>query len=400
MTEKKESGAPEVWRVARENLGEPADRAFLALSVDTGPLASLVPAPPGDPDSFARRLEALRERPGLSESLAVTLTEFNRNLGAEDLALSNLGRLARGEAAAVIAFSPPFPSGGPASILFKAATASALCRALSSKGVGAFVPVFIVDAGPPGTSAPPSALRAPEEEEGIGNRVDGLLEEAASLPPEAAFGRLLHGLLPGLGLVLAALRFFRPEGLSLFEQELLDPEGIASLLRRAGEALAREGVAVPFDASPATNLCFEEAVGRPRPVTFEQDRFLLDGREVEPFDLLSGLDRLSPAPSLQPLLACMALPVATVVADPEEAASCLQRGPLYAYFGLTRPVVFPRLTATLVEDRAGAPQPTAGLRETSDPWVHLISRHGPLLSERLLASADVFDFRHHVFRLA
>ncbi len=180
-------------------------------------------------------------------------------------------------------------------------------------------------------------------------------------------------------------RFLRPEGLPLFEQELIDPGGIQSILRETGERLRHRGFEVPFEGAP-TNLFVEEEGAGPKPVRWEGERFtVLGGGGVEPFDLLCRIEDLMPGPVLRPLLRAMALPAAAEIAGPVEAARYAQLRFLHPYFGLPAPLVFPRLSLSFREGDA---------MEATEPWIGAWVRHGPALLERLLAGADLFDFRH------
>jgi len=326
------------------------------------------PLPPGDTASFVARAEALQNRRGLSESVALTLADFNRELGAGEQSVKNLGRLTRGDALGIAARSAPHASGRPVSILFKASTAVALARSLEERGIGGFVPVFTIDGGDPAVKAGSPGASDPR------HAVD--------------LGRALHRLLPGWGLVVCALRLLRPEGLPVFEQEFLGPDWIRAMLAERGADLRARGLEAPFQETHPTNLHFETDSGAVSHVAWDGARFTLEGEEVEPFDLLSRLERLVPGPALQPLLLEMALPVASQVADPPEAASFAQALPLYSCFGLPDPLVFPAAAGSLLigEDR----------REETD-WVRALETGTPNLADRLLASIDVFDFRHRVY---
>jgi uncharacterized protein YllA (UPF0747 family) len=369
-------GSSAVRRVRRSEI--PAFRrhpAFVALSERPDALAGFLRSPPGDLDGLRAQADDLKGRPGLSESLHLTLMEFNRSLGAGDRSLENLDRLARGGTPAVAALARPNPGGGPTDVFFRALTATALSRSLREKGAGEFVPLFVVDAGTPGGSD-------------------------ASADP-AAFGALLHRRFPAWGLVLVALRLLRPEGLTLFEQEFLDPHGIRTVLEACGSRLASRGMEAPFKGADPTNLLFEEEDGTPSPVVGRGDRFFVGDREVEPFDLLSRLERLAPDTALQPLLLNMALPVACLVTGPDQAAGHIQASSLFPLFGLPLPPLFPQATGTRVqwngpEDEAPPVPSPEDLAPSAEAWDEILARFRPSLPGELLHAMDVFDFRHHV----
>lgn len=330
-------GAPSSWGPA----------VFGALGRACPGTGLLLSGPDGARAALTRRLDDLRVRPGLSESLALTLAEFNqRLLGPGERAQGHVNLLARG-AFAVVA--------GPG--LLETATAVAAARAFHAMTGAAFAPLVLVDLDAPWRGAEPAA---PDPEARAG--------------PAAALARRT----PRWGSVLASLRAFRPEGLPLFEQELLDPDGIHATRVAAGRALEAAGVPAPFADQGPLDLVFESDAGTPQRVLWDGEEFETAGEEVEPFDLLSRLERLAPGPPLQPLLAEMALPVACWVLDGRGAAAFAQIHDLFAYFGLPEPLALP---VSAVEFEGGL----------EDRW-----RDDPVFPDRLVSSLDVLDFGRFV----
>ncbi|MHC5035875.1 MAG: bacillithiol biosynthesis protein BshC [Planctomycetota bacterium] len=344
-------------------------RVFLALAEDFAAVDEFFAYAPKEIDSFRERIARLAERRGFSESLVLTFSAFNESMEAGEASVKNLARLGQGDAFAVVASMPAPPQEGPAETLFKCATIVALSRHLEEAGVGRFVPVLFLD---------PGGLRREEGEDP---------SPSVQVSKEAVpFGRALQQTVPDWGIVLGSVRFLRPEGLTLFEQELLDPSGIHEILVETGERLAARGYPAPFSASGPPNLVFEDEIGTPVKVNWDGEAFRLGETEVEAFDLLSRLERLAPTAVLEPLLVDMALPVAAMVAGPGEGAQHAQRGGLYGYYGLPDPLVFPALCASVPGNRTG-----------EEAWTDVLDKMGIPSPEALLASIDVFDFRQHVF---
>ncbi|MHC4600589.1 MAG: bacillithiol biosynthesis protein BshC, partial [Planctomycetota bacterium] len=317
-----------------------AHRTFLALAGDFPSVSEFFAHDPSRLPSFGERIELLKERRGLSESLHVTLLQFNRNLAAGAEGEANLSRLARGDAYGVVTVLRPSTRGGPDADLFRLATAVALCRFLEKEALGEFAPVLFFEEDPGNFASTGGAPESPLPEGPFRAEADDLLREGGNLPLPHATGRLLNRCFPQAGLTVMDHRFLRPEGLPLFEQELIDPGGVRSILRETGERLRKQGFEAPFEKSPPTNLFVEEEDAGPKHVRWEEERFTVEGEgEVEPFDLLCRIEDLHPGPVLRPLLRAIALPAAAEITGPVETARYANLRLLYPYFGLPAPLV-------------------------------------------------------------
>jgi bacillithiol biosynthesis cysteine-adding enzyme BshC len=444
--------------------------AFLALTSAAGPPETVFLAP-GRIASFEGRAEALRGRRGLPGKTGERLYDLNRSLGAGPETLRNLDRLARGEAFAVVTGQQPGLLGGPGYVLWKAATAAALARALEARGLGGFVPVFwsasedhdareftAVRVPAPDGALRKITLRLPPG--GKGQAASALLEEGMlapaladflslarrdgldasraedlrSLPaggPAPFFGALLLRFLADWGLVLAEPRLLREAGARVFARELADPDASSRALQEGGKRLEALGWEAPLSSLKPPNLFLEDEEGFRRRIRWEDGRLELEGTgRVDAAELLARAAQLSTNVALRPLLQDSVLPVIAYAAGPGEAAYLAQLGPLYDLFGLGRPLVFPRLSATLLNPREAeaverdgtAPEelftgrrapggsPAAGrlararraglprgeLQERAVSWLWQILRHGPELPGAILEACDPFDFRHQV----
>ncbi|MHC4777408.1 MAG: bacillithiol biosynthesis protein BshC [Planctomycetota bacterium] len=359
---------------------------------DFSSVAHLFPYDPSTSTSFEARLGTLEGRRRLGESLHLTLAEFNRKLGGGEATEVNLARLARGEAVAVSTRIKPSPAGGAGGSFSKLATSAALCQALEDRGLGGFVPIAFLDddAGDEEVEITPHDL--PPDPRPLEDRK--LITPRPGDPPPVAFGRVLHGCFQEQGFVCTDHRLLRPEGLPLFEQELIDPGGIRAILDETSALLRSGGFDVPWAETGPTDLFVEEEGGAMSHVGWDGDRFTFaGGEEVEPFDLLCRVEDLAPGPLLRPILGDMAFPAVATVVGPAGAALFSRIVPLYSYFGLPAPLVFPRMSLRLAGEQPGSPEREAGPAERSTPWVRDWALHAGSLMGSVLAGADPFDFR-------
>ncbi|MCS7082896.1 MAG: bacillithiol biosynthesis cysteine-adding enzyme BshC [Bacteroidetes bacterium] len=214
--------------------------------------------------------------------------------------------------------------------------------------------------------------------------------EAAYQPGRSwseAFARLLYGLFADTGLVLLdpadpALKRLWEE---FFVRVLREWPQVFRSLREQSERLSAQGYELPLRPRPI-GLFWMEPDGERRALEPEPDARvrwrgtdrswtqaeLLDRVRIEP-------ERISPGVALRPLAQDWLLPTVAYVAGPAEVAYWAQVLALYPHFGLRPPVVWPRLSATLLDPAALRLLERLGLR-----FVELFER-AELLQERLLA---------------
>jgi uncharacterized protein YllA (UPF0747 family) len=228
-------------------------------------------------------------------------------------------------------------------------------------------------------------------------------------------------------------RLLREEGRRIFERELADPEGSRLALAGGAERLRALGFEAPLDASRPGLLFLEGEDGVRRRVRREGEAWNVEGRgTAAEEDLLACPRVLSGNVALRPILEDAVLPTVAYAAGPGEAGYLAQLGPLYDFFGVGRPVIFPRISATLLSEREaealtadGSPPEglfsggkSAGrarspeskrlararraahargrLQERITAWPWFGFRHGAGVFDALLESADPFDFRHQI----
>lgn len=198
-----------------------------------------------------------------------------------------------------------------------------------------------------------AACRNSEDVTGISDFLHDTLHQSTSV--SAWFSSLMAGLFRD-----TPLRIFEPHherarraALPVLRQEIESPLESARLLLEGGKELAAAGFDVPIKKDASSCNFFLEDGGRRRKVLFKNNRYALHGTEhtwsVD--EMLALLEsepwRFSPNVALRPVVQqCLFSPVA-YVAGPGEIAYWSQLRPLFAFFNLPMPIVYPRVSAVL-----------------------------------------------------
>lgn len=353
-----------------------------------------------DAAAFGRQTERTRARRLARGELAAILSEQNLGYGCDPSTLGSIEAIGREQACAVVTGQQAGLFSGPLYTIYKALTAIKLAERLSRNGPGTCVPVFwlasddhdlaeidhIVLADkdnrleeircgmPPGEPrTPASALVLPPEISDCLRRLEDLTPDSefkAALMAELsedyrpgrgwveAFGRWMTRLFRARGLVLidASDRRLKALGGEVFSREIA--EGSASTppaltasrrLRQAGYEIQvplHEGILNIFYAERERRSvrwdgrAFE--IAGPRE-TFSKDAFLALARE-KPF-------LFSPNVLLRPIYQDFLLPTVAYVGGPGEIAYFAQLKGVYEGFGLPMPVIYPRKSLTVVEQK-------------------------------------------------
>jgi bacillithiol synthase len=199
------------------------------------------------------------------------------------------------------------------------------------------------------TAIPPTAF-TPE----LMRRLRACYREGASV--RDAFARFLAYLFDGSGLVIMSSDEPRLKraGSAIFERELSDPAASLEALLDASRGLQRAGFHNQV-APMAGNLFLMEPEGRFTLDPAEDDGFAVRGLNRR-YTLDELRDRLANEPEafsanvvLRPILEDSLLPTLAYVAGPGETAYYAQLRGIYQLFGVPMPVVYPRVSATLIE---------------------------------------------------
>ncbi|MDQ7825488.1 MAG: bacillithiol biosynthesis cysteine-adding enzyme BshC [Candidatus Eremiobacteraeota bacterium] len=192
-----------------------------------------------------------------------------------------------------------------------------------------------------------------------------------------AFGEWLLSLLGGYGLVLVSPSDRRLKELAapLFARELATAPQSSRLITGAGERLRSLGYHAQIGSAAGKVNLFHHTPGR-EAIRSIDGQFTLERQgERSPAELEATLarspDSFSPGVALRPLMEDLLFPTVAYVGGPGEVAYWAQVLSLYDMFGITKPLVFPRMSLTLVEGgirrvidkyglRAGGLFPTRG----------------------------------------
>lgn len=363
-------------------------------------VAALFPADPADPaawrDAIRRTGRAPRDRAQLSALLARQLEE--RQAPAE--ARASAASLAEPATVAVVTGQQAGLFGGPLYTALKAITTIQLARRAHAEYGVAAVPVFWVEGEDhdwdevhsatvldrelvPRTvtvDAPEGAGLRPVSSLVLGAGIDEALDalEAALAPTSftadlvtslrrcyrpgttvaTAFTCWLDELLGRHGLVVfdAADPAAKPLVADLFERELEHPSETAALVREAAARMAGLGHAPQVEpADDAVALFYLDEGGR-RSIRWRGGSYLV-GQTSHPATALAAEavehpERFSPNVLLRPLVQDRLFPTVCFVTGPNELAYQAELGTVYQAFGVERPLLYPRATATLIDSAA------------------------------------------------
>ena len=360
-------------------------------------LEPFYPGPPGAPGSWREAIEARLAAGGRTTDIADVLTTQLRGRGAPPAALAAAERLGAAGTVAILTGQQAGLFGGPLYTLLKALTAIALARRVAAEHGVSAVPVFWVDAedhdldevstcavpdrdlalrrldldAVPEPGRPIAGVRLPPS---IGALIQTLRQ---TLPPtefsdatldcltaayapgrgmSAAFSRWLDALLGRHGLVVfdGADPAAKPLVRDVFEQELLLRGETARLAAAAGAQLADRGYHAQVTPAAGAVALFRLNGGR-RPIRLGGDAFAI-GESLFSSGALIQLVRdqpqtFSPNVLLRPIVQDTLFPTAAYVSGPNELAYMGQLHEVYRRFGVPMPLIYPRLSATVL-DRA------------------------------------------------
>lgn len=345
----------------------------------------------------AARVAALQA--GDRKTLTQVLRRQNTRWGADAEAHAAIDMLAEGDVVAVVTGQQLGLFGGPIYTLYKTLTAIQLARKLTAEGQRA-VPVFwlhgedhdfdeiasvtVLD----GDDATTLRYDHPVPQQGNAGPVGRLLLTAditrvldaleallpVTLDRDTLMGVLRDAYAPGTALVDAFARFFctlfphtglvfiNPDDadlkkllVPLFQHDVRASAVVAEKVALTSDALEADGFHAQVHVSP-TNLFHVWQDGR-LAIDAEGDGYRVRGTDKEYMqeELLAEIarrpERFSPNVMLRPLAQDTLLPTVAYVAGPGEIAYYAQFRPAYASAGVPMPVIYPRVSATLVTPR-------------------------------------------------
>ncbi len=370
-----------------------------ALTHDFPSVAPWFAGNPQDPAAWAAAIQRVQGAPRQSALTGRALSRQLDRRGAPRAAQTAAASLADAGTVAIVTGQQAGAFGGPLYTILKAVTAIQLARRVSADHGVPVGPVFWVDGedhdwdevctarvldrdfapadvtiGATGPAHGPVAGRRLDES--VGQAIDRLGEILAPTEFTAdllsrlrrhyqpgagvatAFAGWLDDLLGDLGLVVyeAADAETKPAVARLFAQEV-DAPCASRLARESADALRAHGHAPQIEpADDAVALFYLNDRGR-LPIRRGGDHEYLVGDEPRSASDLqaeasSHPERFSPNVLLRPLVQDTLFPTICYVAGPAELAYQAQLGAVYRTFGVQPPLLYPRVSATLLDSAA------------------------------------------------
>jgi len=376
-------------------------------------LTALLPHDFRDPRAWQRQAEVLERRPRDRESLRDVLAGQNRAFSAAPPALAQVERLADPRAVAVVGGQQAGLFTGPLYTIHKALTILRLAQEMEGRLGRPVVPVFWIasedsdlaeidnalvldrQGAPRSISLQPPAHaaaggRLPVSQVRFTDEVRGALEALAGCLPEGAFsGALLQALAscyaPGRSYPQAFARLmawlFSAHGLvlvdpsdtglkrlagSLFRREIEERSPVSAAVIEQSAMLAAAGYRPHIEVRRDMLTLFHQDPDR-QSVAVAGEGFLLrdSGRKLPAAELLTMLDSaphlFSPNALLRPLYQDTLFPTLAAVLGPAELAYFSQLPAAYARMDIPMPILFPRASVTLLENKVARAMDRLGL---------------------------------------
>ncbi|MBN1350470.1 bacillithiol biosynthesis cysteine-adding enzyme BshC [candidate division KSB1 bacterium] len=377
------------------------DKLFLDYITRYDRVREFYPGDPASPDSFADIARKRADTPYEAGELAEVLYDQNERYGQGDATRHNIDALARGDALVVVTGQQAGLFSGPMYTILKIITTIKLAAQLSASLKQQVLPVFWIasddhdfneinhvylvdkenrlarfeygdDTSPP---------RIPIFSRVFGESIAPLIADISERThPSEWKPDLIHTLetiyAPGENWILATGKFlmwlFKTHGLiivdpsdarlkklgaSLFETEIRHPEKSSALVREMSQQLTEQGYAPKIQLNKSClNLFY---IDQQRKTIFLKDEEF----EIQPGDAVTSREslltilkqtpeRFSPNVVLRPLYQDAIFPTIAYVAGPNELAYFAQLMPVYKFFGVQQPLLFPRNSSTVIDKKA------------------------------------------------
>lgn len=329
--------------------------------------------------------------------LIQTLKEYNRKLGASDKILKNIKHLENDQTLVVITGQQPGLFTGPLYTIYKAITAVKFARILQERYDRPIVPVFWIatedhdyaevdhckllnqknnlvtinlsyDTSYQNRAVgnfpidDPSVLEVLKASLPETDFTADIVELLGSTRGESAnlgewFARIMIRLFDCHGLVLIDpnLPAIRSLGAPLIENAIEDPLTPSRLVNEAGERLQQAGFKRQLTRPPENCAFFLFEDGYRYRVTYDGSKFYCNGKEFSVEELKSLLrtspERFSTGVSIRPVMSEYLFKSVISVGGPGEIGYFAQLKNVYQHFKVPMPVVFPRLSLTIIEAR-------------------------------------------------
>jgi bacillithiol biosynthesis cysteine-adding enzyme BshC len=382
--------------LAYASLGQPLSPLFLDYLAGRDAVFPFLGKDGFSLEAIARAADAALDLARPRDRLTAALVR-QQEARSSSTAAMQARRLADPGAVAIVTGQQPGLFGGPLFVLLKALATVEVARQLEERRGRPAVPVFwvasddhdfaevrsvcVVDGA--GTLR---ALRYDPRVEPAGSpawaivlddTLTGLVDELSrALPPalgrdetlgavaasyvpgetlSGAFARLVSRLLPGLVVLDPSDPELKALAAPILAREIREGSPTSRLALERGAALLEAGYHQQVPVRPGFLNAFVVSEGQRRALAFADGTVEVRGtrERLSTDDVLRRLEAdpgpWSPGALLRPLVQDALLPTAAYVGGPAEVAYHAQIAPSYAYFGIPRPVVLPRPSATIVD---------------------------------------------------
>ena len=335
---------------------------------------------------------------GVEKSLIETLKRYHDEHGAPPDAFSAIEKLEEG-AAAVVTGQQPSVGWGPLYNFHKAQAAIRFAQGIEARGV----PCVAIFWNHSDDSRGGDAISFPDRENRVKEiplptgEAGGPLYEQGSPEALGMFARALSDALPQtefspwltdlitmthVGSIAETftkllLNTFGHYGLIVVEPRHLEGERSAKLFAEHLKNPDRLTKAVDLGRQAVIAEHFEDHLGREIGLDLFEIR---DGRRIRLEKPGPVKGRLSAGVALRPLLQDAVLPTCAYVGGPSEVGYQAELLPAYRAFGIEPPVVFPRVTATLLEPKIWKIRERVGL--SADRLFESEAQLGPLFTRQ------------------
>lgn len=389
---------------------------------------------PANPQACAAAAnERLAEFPFYSE-LAEILRHEGKLYGVPDETLARLSLLANGKAVMVVTGQQVGYLGGPLFTFIKAYHTVRLARALEATLKIPVLPIFWLEGedhdlaeirathfpksdGTIGTLEFTPAAEVANQEVGryavgenalaglhelianwenvSGEAADALEHGYSDADLSTAMGRLLAATLGSRGLLICEGRNEQLKKLAapLWDKVIDQREQLRDTFFARSEAVRERGFSGTM--SPTPDAHFFYVVGKDfvrLPVSLDGTVRHPDGKtehvtpEILKAKLASGEWTVSPKAGLRPLYQDFVLPSIAYIGGPGELEYHTQLAPFYDLLNVTAPSLFPRMSATIVDQKCERTREKLGLS-----WAELFTTHEHDLVKKLMRDADEHD---------
>lgn len=351
--------------------------------------------------NYLRVFKSIKEKKYQREKLCAILTEQNQKFGSPEEVHKKIELLKEPDSLVVFTGQQVCLFGGPLFIIYKALTTIKLAQELSFRFSRSFIPVFWLDSEDhdfvevrttsiidkenqvqeikysPSTIPSGEPMYRVTLEQGIGSCVEKLASSthATEFKDEViqtlrssysvgetltnSFAKWMARLLGKYGLVIVdpGDKELKKLAVNLFLKEVENPSKSIRLVKETGKALESSGFHQQvIKSDDAVNL-FLEMDGKRSSLRWNGEAIQIDesDRKLNLAELRQIIEqepeRLSPNVLLLPLMRSYLFPTAAYIGGPGEISYYAQLKSVFGFFDVPIPVVYPRASVTLVEDK-------------------------------------------------